>query len=152
MKEHKIILDRPAHSKIYDGLLRCLKRLTDCKWGYVRGKRIIRYLTSHEIPIKIGIYRGKLYENNCKFVLDIVIDNVPGDLFENTELWENALTAELQVKLLHVVENDRVRALISQWKPYGDYAEMLIESDVQNRHRAINVKSYDVWLDDALSG
>lgn len=156
VKAGTLVTDRPANSKIYNDLLRILHSLTGVQWGYVKNKHRVQYLSSVEVPLKIGIEWGKGYEKNVKYKLDISISNKSPAIFGDQTEWENAVKTELHFGLLELVKNEEIKNKISQWEPEGEYAEMLIFAAEQNKkysYKGLEIaeqREYDLWLNNCM--
>jgi hypothetical protein len=136
--------DKPPRSAFHKRLLDALEHLTGIKWGYVKIKHIVKYISCAEIPIKIG--------SDTKQKLDILITNSTQKSFETDEEWNEALRAELQVKLLDKLRDDmeyrQICGKIISYVPQGEYAIMLNESTVQwQKHSNLDqITDYDEWM------
>ncbi len=161
-----IITYKHSNSTIYNKIIKILNNLTGIVWGFVQSGRRVKYLSSVELPIKIGILWGKKYEKNIKYKLDISISNKSPAMFYDEDLWIEALTSELQVGLRCILEcnddllqKEKILASVNKWKPVGEFAEMIAYADEQLRLYAAsggvleidcNDNTYDPWLEACL--
>lgn len=147
-----IIFDKPANSAIYNQIIKILDNLTGIKWGFVKSKHRVKYLSSNEVPITIGILWGKPYEKRCK-PLDISINCKTPSMFPTNDEWVDAVTAELQIGLLKFVKDNSILEKIKSLNMSGDYAELVIEAEIQNKkYKKYDPEDgiYDIWVDNAL--
>lgn len=146
-----LVCNKSANSKIYDDVLKILDKLTGVKWGFVKSKHRVKYLSSVEVPIKIGIEWGKFYEKNIKYKLDISIQNKSPRAFESYVAWEDAIGVELQSGLL-LFTSGTIADTVSQWEPTEEYADLLREAHEQNsafqrQYAHSRMIIFDAWAD-----
>lgn len=128
----QIITDRPSSSKLYNDIIELLTALTGIQWGYVRGRSRIKYISSVELPLRVGVTWGKVYEKRIKLKLDIEISNKMPKLFTCRELWADAVNAELVAGLLKSVTDPQICERIKLWKPKSELAALIIHASKQN--------------------
>ena len=149
-----IITNRPSGAKIYDDIIGILNTITGAKWGFVKKGARVQYISCEQIPIRVGIEWGKVYEKNIKYKLDIYISNKFPRMFAGRDLWRSAITSELQVKLQ---QSDKLLQLdpqiiyrINSAKISDEFAIMLLFSEDQNKKYMCEGKVHDVWMNDCL--
>jgi hypothetical protein len=142
-----IVFNRPSKSPVCNKIIKILCHLTGVTWGYV-GKKTIQYISSNEIPIKVGTSTQNYYERFRKYKLDIDIINRSSAEFSNVQEWEIAVTAELQYGLLKIPNlSPSLREKIAIWQPSGEFAELLQTADeFLARYGDFVVKERDAWM------
>lgn len=95
-----LIFDINCGDLVIKSIILILNRHTPIKWGYVKIRNQVKYATSIELPIKIGLRSAKLKSRND---FNIVIDATPS---KSKEFFINDLTYELCEKLLLLLTNE----------------------------------------------
>ena len=146
----KLVFDRPSGSGLYDGAICALDNLTGFKWGFIKGRRRVQYLSSIQLPIKICVLWGKSYEKNYRWAPDVEIVNKFPSKFDTREIWIDVITTELQLKLIKLNINSDIMTRVKLWRPSSHPAAMILHAEEQNKkHLNISVYSteYNVYLE-----
>jgi len=123
-------MGRSSGSGFYDDVIKLLGEITGLQWGYYKPSRRVQYVSSVEIPVKIGAIWGKNYEKNCK-PLDIEIIHKYKKIFDGNG-WADAAGSELKRKLLAHAPIQYI-AKISSWKPSSKYIEARAYAEDQRK-------------------
>lgn len=146
----KLNFDLPAKSKFYADVIEILNIITGIKWGYVKTRSRIKYLSSEEFPILIAATWKKVYKKDPIF--DIKISNKLPSKFPSRDAWIDCVGAELQIKLLKILDNNLDKKIISRiknWSCTTEYGNMILQADEQNRLYPLvgEPNTFDIFLD-----
>lgn len=106
-----INFENPSGNKVHNESMRILNELTSVRWGYVSSGARSLYVTSVEIPIKVGAIwprKGGRRDASTQFDLDIAVDSKYPSTFDSPSAWLASLTAEL---------TERITPFVQQWLP-----------------------------------
>lgn len=123
--------DKPCNNRTYDLTIRYLGELTGIKWGFVRGGRKIRYVSSVELPLKFVHYsKGRKVAHDCM-------------LFGKTE---DVLKVEIRDALLKLLPRDH--ALYDYvFITTGDkYLTIMSDEARCSKFCIKDIKPIDAWL------
>ena len=117
--------DTRCNNKLFSESIKILEAMTGIKWGFMRRRHRIQYISSIEIPVTIGSRMQRRYAERPH---DYKIANIPGS-FAHDE-WIEHLKCELKNYMLTVVKDpailDRIRGYVIVSKTatlYDDAAE-----------------------------
>lgn len=159
MESEQLIIFRRCKSHVYNKIMDMLAELTGIEWGHVARDTSVMYLTSNEIPLKVGINYARRYQKQKAPILDIEITNKSPRIFDSEDTWSIHVLFELQSKLLdHQLLNDHkynaIKGKLLLYQPQGELAECILESKEQwEKYPDISAdikpsKIFNKWLDD----
>jgi hypothetical protein len=110
----------------YNTIIKILGQLTlpIVKWGYVRSKHRIKYITSVDVPVKIGACYGKSYEKRQKYKFDI-------DMTPYIHHYSRKYTKYIEYNLAHTLLLYKLPILLQnqlvEYKPHKKMQQVIDE-------------------------
>lgn len=134
--------DVRCNNKLFTAAIQILTAMTGVKWGFMRRRRRVQYVSSLEIPLRIGTLVGKHYDKTTKYDYNIV--NKPGGLFHK---WVEHLTCELRVYMITAVVDASILKSILAYHITAHTATLYDDAAEYNtKYANISMCVADAWL------
>jgi hypothetical protein len=147
-KKSVVVYGKSSGTIMYDELMQMLELLTGVKWGYVKAKRRVRYLSAEGIKPTIAV-RSK-HDKKIKNPATIIIEK----LDYSEKYWDDIILMELKSQLVGHLQNDNA-GVINQWKPSREFQCVLMMIDEQQKKypnaKANDNNTFDAWEDACIN-
>ena len=135
--------DTRCNNKLFAVAIRILSAMTCVKWGFMRRRRRVQYISSIEIPLHIGTITGKPYEKNI--TRDYNIINKPANFTH--DIWIEHLTCELKTYMNSVITDKVILANIALYCISTHTATLYDDAaEYNSKYANILIDTTDAWL------
>ncbi len=119
----QLIIGVSSGGVIYDEILSLLNIITGIKWGYIKPRSRVQYVTSKTIPINIAVIRGAKCEKTAKYTIDLHIHA----LHPECKYWIDAVGYKIKNTIIDfsykILDTHREAILkkVNEWQPSKEY-------------------------------